>query len=186
MNKSPISREEAWNLLTRYNKEEYHLKHALILEGVMRWFAEREGFADETDFWAMVGLLHDLDFELWPEQHCVKCGELLSEAGLPEEFIHAVVSHGWGIVSDVRPEHMMEKILYATDELTGLISAAALVRPSKSVQDLELSSVRKKFKSPAFAAGCSRDVITRGAELLGWSLDDLIEKTILAMRTVSD
>ncbi len=186
MYENPISREKAWELLCRYNKEEFHLRHALILEGVMRWFAEQEGFGGEADFWATVGLLHDIDFELWPEEHCVKCRELLSDAGLPEIFIRAVVSHGWGIVSDVRPEHTMEKILYATDELTGLIGATALMRPSKSVQDMELSSVRKKFKTPAFAAGCSREIIANGAELLGWSLDDLISKTILAMRTVAD
>ena len=150
----------------------------------MRYFARELGYGDEEDFWGIVGLLHDLDFELYPEQHCIKEAELMRERGLDERLIHAVVSHGWSITVDVRPEHEMEKVLYATDELTGLIGAVAIMRPSKSVQDLELKSVKKKFKSANFAAGCSREVISRGAELLGWTLDELIERTILAMRTV--
>ena len=150
----------------------------------MRYFARELGYGDEEDFWGIVGLLHDLDFELYPEQHCIKEAELMRERWLDERLIHAVVSHGWSITVDVRPEHEMEKVLYATDELTGLIGAVAIMRPSKSVQDLELKSVKKKFKSANFAAGCSREVISRGAELLGWTLDELIERTILAMRTV--
>ena len=150
----------------------------------MRYFARELGYGDEEDFWGIVGLLHDLDFELYPEQHCIKEAELMRERGLDERLIHAVVSHGWSITVDVKPEHEMEKVLYATDELTGLIGAVAIMRPSKSVQDLELKSVKKKFKSANFAAGCSREVISRGAELLGWTLDELIERTILAMRTV--
>ena len=179
-----MTRDEAWALLTEFNKDEFHLKHAQIVEGVMRYFARELGFGDEEDFWGIVGLLHDLDFELYPEQHCIKEAELMRERGLDERLIHAVVSHGWSITVDVRPEHEMEKVLYATDELTGLIGAVAIMRPSKSVQDLELKSVKKKFKSANFAAGCSREVISRGAELLGWTLDELIERTILAMRTV--
>ena len=179
-----MTRDEAWALLTEFNKDEFHLKHAQIVEGVMRYFARELGFGDEEDFWGIVGLLHDLDFELYPEQHCIKEAELMRERGLDERLIHAVVSHGWSITVDVKPEHEMEKVLYATDELTGLIGAVAIMRPSKSVQDLELKSVKKKFKSANFAAGCSREVISRGAELLGWTLDELIERTILAMRTV--
>ncbi|MGN1128017.1 MAG: hydrolase [Candidatus Flemingiibacterium sp.] len=179
-----MTRDEAWALLTEFNKDEFHLKHAQIVEGVMRYFARELGFGDEEDFWGIVGLLHDLDFELYPEQHCIKEAELMRERGLDERLIHAVVSHGWSITVDVKPEHEMEKVLYATDELTGLIGADAIMRPSKSVQDMELKSVKKKFKSANFAAGCSREVISRGAELLGWTLDELIERTILAMRTV--
>ena len=177
-----IDREEAWKLLTEYNKEAFHLKHAQIVEHVMRYMAMELGYAEEADFWAIVGLLHDLDFEQYPEQHCIKTQEIMEEYGLGQDLIHAVVSHGYGMRVDVKPEHEMEKVLYATDELTGLIGAAAIMRPSKSVMDLELKSVRKKFKSVSFAAGCSRDVISRGAEMLGWELDTLLEKTILAMR----
>ena len=148
----------------------------------MRWYAVELGFGEEADFWATAGLLHDIDFEMYPEQHCVKAPELLAEAGVGERMIHAIVSHGYGLCADVKPEHMMEKVLFATDELTGLIGAAALMRPSKSVMDMETSSVKKKFKDKAFAAGCSRDVIRQGAEMLGWDLNDLFEKTILAMR----
>ncbi len=179
-----MTRDEAWALLTEFNKDEFHLKHAQTVEGVMRYFARELGYRDEEDFWGIVGLLHDLDFELYPEQHCIKEAELMRERGLDERLIHAVVSHGWSITVDIKPEHEMEKVLYATDELTGLIGAVAIMRPSKSVQDLELKSVKKKFKSANFAAGCSREVISRGAELLGWTLDKLIERTILAMRTV--
>ena len=177
-----LNREQALTLLKKYNHESFHLKHALMVEGVMRWYAVELGFGEEADFWATAGLLHDIDFEMYPEQHCVKAPELLAEAGVGERMIHAIVSHGYGLCADVKPEHMMEKVLFATDELTGLIGAAALMRPSKSVMDMETSSVKKKFKDKAFAAGCSRDVIRQGAEMLGWDLNDLFEKTILAMR----
>ena len=179
-----MTREEAWKLLTEFNKDEFHLKHAQIVEGVMRYFANELGYSDEADFWANVGLLHDLDFELYPEEHCKKEAEIMRERGIDERLIHAVVSHGYGITVNTKPEHEMEKVLYATDELTGLIGAVALMRPSKSVQDLELKSVKKKYKSANFAAGCSREVIGRGADMLGWTLDELIERTIAAMRTV--
>ncbi len=177
------SREAAWALLTKYNQDRFHLRHAVTVEGVMRYFANELGYADEADFWAVVGLLHDLDFEQYPEQHCIKTAEIMRAENYPEELIHAVVSHGYGLGVDVKPEHEMEKVLYATDELTGLIGAAALMRPSKSVQDMELKSVKKKFKTPAFAAGCSREVIQKGADMLGWPLDDLLSRTILAMRS---
>ena len=177
------TRDEALALLRRYNKEPFHLQHALTVEGVMRWYANELGYGQEADFWAMVGLLHDIDFEQWPEEHCQKAPELLREAGAGEELIHAVVSHGYGLCSDVEPVHEMEKVLFAADELTGLIWAAALMRPSKSVMDMEVSSVKKKFKDKRFAAGCSRDVIRSGAEKLGWELNELFEKTILAMRS---
>lgn len=174
---------EAQALLEEYNQEEFHLRHAKIVSGVLGWFAQ-EYDPERVEFWQVAGLLHDLDFERWPEQHCVKTEELLRARGYEEALIHAIVSHGWQLTVEVKPESTMEKILYATDELTGLIGAVALMRPSKSVQDLELKSVKKKFKSQNFAAGCSREVISRGAELLGWSLDDLITRTILAMRSV--
>ena len=177
-----MPRDEAWALLTRYNQGEFHLRHARTLEGVMRHFAGELGYGDEADFWANVGLLHDVDFEQWPEEHCQKARELLENAGCDERFIHAVVCHGYGLCSDVKPEHEMEKVLFAVDELTGLISAAAIMRPSRSLDDLELPSVKKKFKDKKFAAGCSRDVIRQGAEMLGWTLDDLISRTIIAMR----
>ena len=179
-----ITKEEAQKLLEEYNEEEFHLKHAATVAGVMRYFAEKLGHGDEADFWEIVGLLHDLDFEKYPEQHCVKVQEIMDERGLPQRLARAVASHGYGICADIPPEHEMEKVLYATDELTGLIWAAALMRPSKSVQDLELKSMKKKFKDKRFAAGCSRDTIERGAEFLGWELDKLIEETILAMRAV--
>jgi predicted hydrolase (HD superfamily) len=178
-----ITRAEAWEILRQYNQEEFHLRHALTEEGVMRWFATERGYGCEVDFWGNVGLLHDLDFERWPEQHCHKVQELMRELDLEERLIRAVASHGYGIVVDIEPQHEMEKILFATDELTGLIGATALIRPSRSVMDLELKSVRKKFKTESFAAGCSRPVIERGAALLGWELDQLIERTILAMRS---
>ena len=181
-----ITREEAYALLTEFNKEPFHLQHALTVEGVMRYFAKELGYADEEDFWGTVGLLHDLDFELYPEQHCVKCVEIMSERGLDERLIHAVASHGFGICSEVEPEHQMEKVLFATDELTGLIGAAALMRPSKSVRDMELKSLKKKYKDKKFAAGCSRDVISKGAEMLGWELDELLEKTLDAMKSFCD
>ena len=182
MLKSSITREQAYGLLTRYNHEPFHIQHALTVEGVMRWYASELGHGDEADFWAIVGLLHDIDFELYPEQHCQKAPELLRERGVSEEMIRAIVSHGYGLCADVKPELEMEKVLFAADELTGLIGAAARMRPSKSVSDMELSSLKKKFKDKKFAAGCSRDVIRNGAEMLGWELDTLLERTIQAMR----
>ncbi len=179
-----LTREAAWALLTEYNKEPFHLKHAETVEGVMRYFAEKLGYGEEVGFWGIVGLLHDLDFEQFPEQHCIKEQEIMRERGLDERLIHATASHGYELTVDIRPEHEMEKVLYAVDELTGLIGAVALMRPSKSVLDLELKSVKKKFKTLNFAAGCSRPVIQRGAEMLGWTLDELISETILAMRTL--
>ena len=179
-----LTREAAWALLTEYNKEPFHLKHAETVEGVMRYFAEKLGYGEEVEFWGIVGLLHDLDFEQFPEQHCIKEQEIMRERGLDERLIHATASHGYELTVDIRPEHEMEKVLYAVYELTGLIGAVALMRPSKSVLDLELKSVKKKFKTLNFAAGCSRPVIQRGAEMLGWTLDELISETILAMRTL--
>lgn len=178
-----LSREQAFALLKKYNREAFHIQHALTVEGVMRWYALELGYGDEADYWAITGLLHDIDFELYPEQHCVKAPELLREGGASEDMIHSICSHGYGLCSDVKPEHEMEKVLFAVDELTGLIGAAALMRPSKSVMDMEASSVKKKFKDKRFAAGCSRDVITKGAQELGWELSELFEKTILAMRS---
>ena len=182
MLKSSITREQAYDLLTKYNHEPFHIQHALTVEGAMRWYANELGHSDEADFWAIVGLLHDIDFELYPEQHCQKAPELLREGGVSEEMIRAIVSHGYGLCADVKPELEMEKLLFAADELTGLIGAAARMRPSKGVSDMELSSLKKKFKDKKFAAGCSRDVIRNGAEMLGWELDTLLERTIQAMR----
>jgi len=178
--------KEAWELLKEYNKEAFHLKHSQTVALCMRHFAETEGYAEEADFWETVGLLHDLDFELYPEEHCVKVQEIMREKGLDEKLIHAVASHGWGICVDIIPEHHMEKLLFASDELTGLIGAAALMRPSKSVQDMELSSLKKKFKDRKFAAGCDREIIEKGAELLGWELETLLSKTLEAMRAVEE
>ena len=178
-----LTREEALALLKKYNKEPFHIQHALTVEGVMRWFAGELGYGAEAEYWANAGLLHDIDFELYPEQHCQKAPELLREGGVSEDMIRSVCSHGYGLCSDVEPEHEMEKVLFAVDELTGLIGAAALMRPSKSVTDMEVSSIKKKFKDKRFAAGCSRDVIRQGAERLGWELNELFEKTILAMRS---
>lgn len=180
-----ITPAEAWEILKQYNEGEFHLKHGRIVGDVMRWYAEQLGYGDEADFWETVGILHDLDFEQYPEEHCVKSQEIMKELDLPERLIRATASHGYGICVDIRPEHEMEKVLYAADELTGLIGAVAVMRPSKSVEDLEVKSVKKKFKDKKFAAGCSRDVITSGAEMLGWELDTLIEKTIQAMRASS-
>lgn len=177
-----INRDEAWEILTQYNQEKFHLKHAQIVELVMRYFAEETGYGEEADFWAIVGLLHDLDFEMYPEEHCIKEQEIMQDLSLDPRLIRATASHGYGLTVDIQPEHLMEKVLYAVDELTGLIGAVAIMRPSKSVMDLEVKSVRKKYKSASFAAGCSREVINRGAEMLGWELSELIEKTILAMR----
>ena len=174
--------DEAMALLRRYNSEPFHLCHALTVSKVMRRMADALGYGEEADFWAVVGLLHDIDFERWPEEHCVRCVELLREGGADERLIHAVVSHGYGLCADVAPEHEMEKVLFACDELTGLIGAAALMRPSKSVSDMELKSLKKKFKDKKFAAGCSRDVIAQGAEMLGWDLDKLLDLTLSAMR----
>ena len=178
-----LTRDGALALLKKYNREAFHIQHALTVEGVMRWFAGELGYGEEADYWAITGLLHDIDFELYPNEHCVKAPELLREGGASEDMIHSVCSHGYGICSDVKPEHEMEKMLFAVDELTGLIGAAALMRPSRSVMDMEVSSVKKKFKDKRFAAGCSRDVILQGAENLGWELNELFEKTILAMRS---
>mgnify|MGYP000130374123 FL=1 len=177
-----MERNEVWALLTKYNKDHFHLQHALTVEAVMRWYANELGYGDEADFWATVGLLHDLDFEQWPEQHCTKEQELMREKGIDERIIHATASHGWNLTVDIKPEHEMEKVLYAADELTGLIGACAIMLPSKSVQDLEVKSLKKKFKNKKFAAGCSRDVITSGAELLDWDLDTLFERTLAAMK----
>ena len=177
-----MTKQEALSLLEEYNKGEFHLKHGRIVGDVMRYFANELGYGDEADFWETVGILHDLDFEMYPEEHCVKEQEIMREKGLDERLIRATASHGYGICVDIKPEHEMEKVLYATDELTGLIGAVAVMRPSKSVSDLEVSSVKKKFKDKKFAAGCSRDVIRNGAEMLGWPLEELFEKTILAMR----
>lgn len=177
-----LTRDEAFALLREYNEDSFHIKHALTVEGVMRYFAKELGYGDEEEFWGIVGLLHDLDFERYPDQHCIKSQEILRERGVDERIVRATASHGYGLTVDIKPEHEMEKVLYAVDELTGLIGATALMRPSRSVSDLELKSVKKKFKTPSFAAGCSRQVISQGADMLGWSLDDLISRTILAMR----
>lgn len=180
---SKLTREEALELLKTYNKEEFHIQHALTVEGVMRWYAHELGYGSDADYWAVTGLLHDIDFELYPEEHCKKAPELLRKGGVDEDMIRSICSHGYGICCDIQPEHEMEKVLFAADELTGLIGAAALMRPSKSVMDMEVSSVKKKFKDKRFAAGCSRDIIRQGAENLGWELNELFEKTILAMRS---
>ena len=174
--------EQAWELLCEYNEGEFHRKHGRTVGDVLRWFAQELGYGDEAGFWEAVGILHDLDFEQWPDQHCTKSQELMRERGIDESVIHATASHGYGLTVDIKPEHQMEKVLFAVDELTGLIGAAAVMRPSRSVDDLEVKSVKKKFKDKKFAAGCSRDVINQGAEMLGWELDDLIGRTILAMR----
>ena len=177
-----MNRGQAWDLLTKYNKEPFHLRHAITVEHVMGWYARELGYGEEADFWSIVGLLHDLDFEMWPEEHCEKSQELMRQAGVEESIIRATASHGWGLRVDIKPEHEMEKVLYASDELTGLIGAAALMRPSRSVADMELKSLKKKFKDKKFAAGCSRDVIANGAELLGWELDKLLDMTLKAMQ----
>ena len=180
-----MTREEAFVLLKEFNREPFHIHHALTVEGVMKYFAEKLGYGDEKEFWGIVGLLHDLDFELYPEEHCIKEQQIMRERNVDERIIRATASHGYALTVDIKPEHEMEKVLYAVDELTGLIGAVALMLPTKSVQDLELKSVKKKFKNLKFAAGCSREVIQRGADMLGWELDMLIEQTILAMRTVN-
>ena len=181
-----ITRTQALELLQKYNEEPFHILHALTVEGVMHYFAKELGYGDSEDFWGLCGLLHDVDFEKYPEEHCLKAPELLAEIGAPEEMVHAICSHGYGITVDVEPRHQMEKVLFAVDELTGLIGAAARMRPSKSVMDMELSSLKKKFKDKKFAAGCSRDVIKEGADRLGWTLDEVLERTILAMRSCEE
>ena len=178
---SNVTREQAMTLLRKYNQESFHILHALTVEGVMAWFAQELG--EDVEFWSRCGLLHDVDFEQYPDEHCKKAPELLAEVNASEEMVHAICSHGYGLCSDVEPVHQMEKIMFAVDELTGLIGAAARMRPSKSVMDMELSSLKKKFKDKKFAAGCSREVIRQGAEMLGWSLDEVMEKTILAVRS---
>ena len=177
-----LTRSEAWELLTKYNKEPFHLRHALTVEGIMKYFAKELGYADETGFWAQVGLLHDLDFERYPDQHCIQSQEIMRERDLDERLIHATASHGYGITVDIQPEHEMEKVLFACDELTGLIGACAKMRPSGSIADMDLKSLKKKYKSKGFAAGCSREVIAQGAEMLGWTLDDLLSRTLEAMK----
>jgi len=189
---STISREEALTLLKKYNKDPFHLQHAFTVEEVMKWFAVKLGFGNQAEYWGIVGLLHDIDFEIYPEEHCIKAPELLKEAGVSEDIIHAVVSHGYGITVgcgvtiDVEPVHEMEKVLFATDELTGLIWAAALMRPSRSTKDMELKSLKKKYKSKGFAAGCSREVIERGADQLNWELEKLLSETLEAMAAAED
>ncbi len=180
---SKITREAAYELLKEYNKESFHIQHALTVEGVLRWFANELGYGEEEEYWGITGLLHDIDYELYPEEHCKKAPELLSAGGVGEDMIYSICSHAYGICSDVEPKHQMEKVLFAADELTGLIWSAALMRPSKSTMDMELKSLKKKFKDKRFAAGCSRDVIKEGAERLGWELDELLEKTLEAMRS---
>ena len=178
-----LTRENAWKLLNEYNKEEFHLYHAVTVENTMIYFAKKLGYENEADFWGLVGLLHDLDFEKYPDEHCIKEQEILRERNIDERLIHAVASHGYKLTVNIKPEHEMEKVLYAVDELTGLIGAVVLMRPSKSIQDLELKSVKKKYRNKKFAAGCSREVIERGAEMLGWDLDTLIQITIDALKT---
>ena len=181
-----ITRDEALGLLKKYNKEAFHLQHSYTVEAVMRWYARELGYGEDEDFWGIVGLLHDVDFENWPDEHCQKAPELLAEIGASDDIVHAVCSHGYGICSDVEPVDEMEKVLFAADELTGLVWSAALMRPSKSCKDMEVSSLKKKYKDKKFAAGCSREVIATGAERLGWPLEELMEKTILAMRSCED
>lgn len=180
---SKLTRDEAYALLRKYNKEPFHIQHALTVEGVLRWYAKELGYEEEEEYWAITGLLHDIDFELYPEEHCIKAPELLKEGGVGDDMIYSICSHGYGICSKQEPKHEMEKVLFAADELTGLIWSAALMRPSKSCMDMELKSLKKKFKDKKFAAGCSRDVIRTGAERLGWELDELMEKTLQAMRS---
>ena len=187
-----ITRDEAFTLLKKYNKDSFHIQHALTVEAVMKWYANELGYGEDAEYWGIVGLLHDIDFELYPEEHCLKAPEMLREAGVDEDVIHSVVSHGYGITVgcgatiDVAPKHEMEKVLFAADELTGLIWAAALMRPSKSTKDMELKSLKKKYKSKGFAAGCSREVIERGAEQLGWELQKLLTMTLQAMADCED
>lgn len=176
------TREEAWEVLCEYNQDEFHLKHARTVESIMRWFAKKDGFENEEDFWGIAGLLHDLDFEKYPEEHCIRVQEIMKEKGWDEHLIHAVASHGYGITVDVKPEHLMEKTLFTIDELSGLIGAAVLVLPTKDIHDLQLKTVKKKFKDKRFAAGCSRDIISQGCEMLGRPLDDVMADTLAAMQ----
>ena len=184
--KTHITREEALELLRKYNREPFHLEHGITVGKTLRWFAEDLGYGDEADFWEIAGLLHDVDFEKYPEEHCKKAPELLAEVDAEPELVHAICSHGYGLCSDVKPEHEMEKVLFAADELTGIVFAAAKMRPSKSCRDMELSSLKKKFKDKRFAAGCSREVIRQGAENLGWELDTLLQKTLTALQTYEE
>ena len=186
MRQSTISRDRALELLKEYNKEAFHIEHALTLEAIMAWFAQDLGYGKEKDYWSLTGLLHDIDFEQYPDRHLELTPQILAEAGVGEDMILSIVSHGYGICSDVEPRHQMEKVLFAVDELSGLIGAAALVRPSRSVSDMQPSSVKKKFKSKGFAAGCDRETIQRGAEALGWTLDELITKTLEAMQATEE
>lgn len=181
-----IERDKALDLLKQYNKDPFHIQHALTVEAVMKWYAKELGYDQDVSYWGIVGLLHDIDFELYPEEHCKKAPELLRDGGVSEDIIHSVVSHGYGICVDTMPEHEMEKVLFASDELTGLIWAAALMRPSKSTKDMELKSLKKKYKDKRFAAGCSREIIAQGAEMLGWELDKLLEMTLNAMKDTED
>ena len=181
-----LTREQGLELLKKYNKEPFHILHGLTVEGTMRWFANELGYGEDADFWAMAGLLHDIDFEMYPEQHCIKAPELLREAGAEEDLIHAMSTLGFGIACDVKPEHEMENEILSVHELTGLVGAAARMRPSRSVMDMEVSRLKNKFKDKKFAAGCSRDVIREGAETLGWTREDLMEKSILAMRSCEE
>lgn len=183
---SKITREEAYVLLKKYNKESFHIQHGLTVEGVMHWYAKELGYGEEEEYWGITGLLHDIDYELYPEEHCKKAPELLKEGGVGEDMIYSICSHAYGLCSDVEPKHEMEKVIFAVDELTGLIWSAALMRPSKSVQDMELKSLKKKFKDKSFAAGCSRTVIKEGAERLGWELDKLLDMTLQAMRSCEE
>lgn len=184
--RTAVTREQALALLQKYNKEPFHVQHGLTVEGCMRYLAADQGFADEAEFWATAGLLHDVDFEGWPEEHCVKAPELLAEIGAEPELVHAICSHAYGLCYDVEPVLPMEKVLFAVDELTGLIGACALMRPSKSCLDMELSSLKKKFKDKRFAAGCSREVIAAGAERLGWELETLLAKALDAMKACEE
>jgi len=179
-----MEREKAFELLLKYNKEKYHIQHALTVEEVMKWYAKELGY--DVNFWGIVGLLHDLDFEMYPQEHCIKAMEILKSENYSDDIIHAVCSHGYNVMVDIKPEHEMEKVLYAVDELTGIIFAAAKMRPSKSVSDMELSSLKKKFKDKAFAAGCSREIIRNGAEMLEWDLDKLLNMTLEAMRATEN
>ncbi len=183
---STISREDALPLLMKYNPNSFHILHGLVVSGVMRWYANELGFGDEAEYWSIVGLLHDIDYGMYPEEHCVKAAELLRDNTICDEMIYSICSHGYNVCVDIEPRHRMEKVLYATDELTGLIGAAVRMRPSQSAMDLELSSIKKKFKDKRFAAGCSRDIIEKGAVMLGWTLDELLEKTIMAMRSCEE
>ncbi|MDD6771775.1 MAG: hydrolase [Inconstantimicrobium porci] len=184
--KTELTREKALELLREFNKESFHLEHALTVEGIMRYYAEQLGYKDEVDFWGLVGLLHDVDYEMYPDEHCVKAQSILADANAGEDLIHAVCSHGYGICVDIKPEHEMEKVLFTVDELSGLAGAAAKMRPSKSVMDMEVKSLKKKFKDKKFAAGCSRDVINQGAEMLGYDMNKVFEMTIDAMRSCEE